>query len=760
MITKSQAKRKQDIKTKLMAAIAMLLVSSIMMVSSTYAWFTLSTAPEVTGIQTAVGANGNLEMALLPSRNLGDIKSEAGDGQKKDIAAKNITWGNLVDLSIPESGTSIYGLERITLFPSALNAASSDANGNPTALATAMLKTPNYGADGRVSALAENTITGKYNSTSTSFMPDDSALGVRAVGVASGMTDRQLDYRNASSAANTAAAAAKTKASQSLNTNGSALANIAIEYGMGADTASFDKNDVAALRAIINDLNGADGAFKKIENAYIQYILAYAASAQSGAEDTVWQAVKGAVNQDGATLTSVITALGGESALPEALKTAISNYYGAVAQIAVADSKLQPLETELATDPAATFDWTEIRDAMTPLANPAKIKVNDILASDVKENLGALVSSVTSQNGLRVIMETGAGVYADIADQCGDYKASITIESVEYGGIVLNNMTARMETKSTVQTPYLNAIGAVVIGAGMPGDGAVGTMPITDMYGYIIDLAFRTNAADSKLKLQVAAADRIYSGNTNEQTMGHGSYMTFAATTPDFSNDQIKELMKAIRIVFFDPLNSNTVIATGKLDADNAALEADGIKANIYLYELSNGTGESYNVHSGEIVESETYYLEQKNYKEEENPAGAEATTTLYTRTGDEGNYTFTPTTYDPEATGATYYVEIDPTYNPAVDAAAEKAAGKTLYVKVAANAGENKKADDVIMPLTQNQAHSLSVLVYLDGNLVGNDDVAATAATSMTGTMNLQFASTATLVPMEYADLHTPAGN
>ena len=66
MITKSQAKRKQDIKTKLMAAIAMLLVSSIMMVSSTYAWFTLSTAPEVTGIQTAVGANGNLEMALLP----------------------------------------------------------------------------------------------------------------------------------------------------------------------------------------------------------------------------------------------------------------------------------------------------------------------------------------------------------------------------------------------------------------------------------------------------------------------------------------------------------------------------------------------------------------------------------------------------------------------------------------------------------------------------------------------------------------------
>ena len=61
-----QEKRRRDIKSKLIAAICMLLVSSIMMVSTTYAWFTLSTAPEVTGINTSVGANGNLEMALLP----------------------------------------------------------------------------------------------------------------------------------------------------------------------------------------------------------------------------------------------------------------------------------------------------------------------------------------------------------------------------------------------------------------------------------------------------------------------------------------------------------------------------------------------------------------------------------------------------------------------------------------------------------------------------------------------------------------------
>ena len=56
----------RSIRKKLMVAIAMVLVASIMMVSASYAWFTLSTAPEVTGITTSIGSNGNLEMACVP----------------------------------------------------------------------------------------------------------------------------------------------------------------------------------------------------------------------------------------------------------------------------------------------------------------------------------------------------------------------------------------------------------------------------------------------------------------------------------------------------------------------------------------------------------------------------------------------------------------------------------------------------------------------------------------------------------------------
>ena len=236
-------KRQQNIKTKLIAAICMLLVSSIMMVSSTYAWFTLSTAPEVTGITTAVGANGNLEIALMPkSGSLDDIQSSVGDsldaaGQTAQKA--NITWGNLVDL---KEG---YGLDQIMLYPAALNAADVDAAGNPTALRAAMLKTPTYGADGRVIELLENTKTSIFENNS--FASAEADRGVRAVGVASGMTDRQLAYRNSQSAAVASVSKAKNAAVTSLTTNGNALAGVAITHG--ADSGGLCASRIASASA-------------------------------------------------------------------------------------------------------------------------------------------------------------------------------------------------------------------------------------------------------------------------------------------------------------------------------------------------------------------------------------------------------------------------------------------------------------------------------------------------------------------------------
>lgn len=750
-------KRQRELKQKLMAAISMLLVSSLMMVTSTYAWFTLSTAPEVTGITTAVGANGNLEMALLPIDGTTatiDANSGVGDAINEDrsnVAEANVTWGNLVDLS----DTTVYGLDKITLFPSALN-----LEDDGKTIGAALLTTPQYGADGRISELAKNTLTGVYSQNA--FTPDEgnnTSYGVRAVGTASGMTDRQLDYRNARSAANTARTQAASSAATALSSNGSALANIAIQYGMNGVAAEFKAADLASLRAIINALNGDSGVFELIEKAYMQYILAYAASSQTGTEDTAWLGIKGLVEATDATLSSVQAGLTTHSVtLPGTAADMITDYNDMVAAVAEADTELKGLEEQAEANPEKTFTWAEIKTAMEPLVNPSMMKINGFLASEVKDNISDLVSSVTSQGGLTVVMESGAGVFADIADHTEDYQASVNIEKVEYNGVALNNMAARMKTDSEKAPNYnLVVLGEAVTAAGAPASGAQGTMPITDMYGYVIDLAFRTNAAESNLLLQQKAVDRIYSDNTNEDTMGHGATMTFKATTPDFTDDQVKTLMSAIRIVFFDPGTKN-VVTYAKLDAANATFDTNGWTAKICLYEKTEG-GTQYKPTTYDPAATGVIYYAQTSTTtytavEGVNASNFDSYTNLYTKNGEEYIAVGSDATY---VEGTTYYAgNTTASYEEITDFTG-LTEGAPVYVKETATDGETLKTDNVIMPLSQNLAQRLSVLVYLDGTKVTNGSVAATAATSMTGSMNLQFASSATLVPMDYANLHTP---
>lgn len=162
------------IRSKLMAAASMLMVGVIMMVSSTYAWFTLSTAPEVKNISTTVAGNGSLEIALVPTTGLlGDIK--AGVAGTKTTVEKNVMWGNQIDLS-----DASYGLSSIELRPASLNIQTGE-NGATTLVAARPLTVAAYGYDGRIASLSDSDIgvRGKYD---TSGFAADGYYGVRAVG--------------------------------------------------------------------------------------------------------------------------------------------------------------------------------------------------------------------------------------------------------------------------------------------------------------------------------------------------------------------------------------------------------------------------------------------------------------------------------------------------------------------------------------------------------------------------------------------------
>ena len=697
-MNKRQSKRQRDIKTKLMAAICMLLVSSIMMVSTTYAWFTLSTAPEVTGINTAVGANGNLEMALQPLNGNSDlITSDVGDSDDAWVL-KNTTWGNLVDVS----DNSTYGLNNVMLYPAALNATDGVIAENPLAI-------PAYGPDGRISQLEyEKTITGVYN-PNKKFLEGftgslggvdqtvTKAYGVRAVGVSSDMSDRQLAYRAATTAANTAAAKAKSVASQSLTANGAALADIAIKHATSDTTETYTKTELIPLQTMLNTLlgtdpNAVDGALEYIEEALIQYALAEALNDVS--DDTYATTVEA---YEGATLATLSTLVGDK--MP-AVTNVIGKLQTAVTNVTNAKSTI---DTLLADTSKTSYAWGDFSDALSKLVNPNLMQINGVPVSELKldwkyiegeelpdgtyvaegetdedkpgkagyvyyeadktpyPNMQRVVDAVLGGgDGLQLIIASGAGVYADIADYCGDYSAAVKLSKVSYGGMSVSNLNAKMTTK-TSQKPTHLADAQAAVRSFQAGQGGGSSAAINDYYGYIIDLAFRTNVAGSNLMLQGEAVDRVYSDGTNEATMGHGATMTFTSTDTAFSAAQVKSLMNCIRVVFFDTDDRN-IIGYARLDQASA-------------------------------------------------------------ETADNGAITMQLVMYDEEAE----------TPAPA--------------------------ADQTIMALEQNTITELSVMVYLDGATITNADV-ANGVSSMTGTMNLQFSSSATLTPMDYTALKEGTGD
>ncbi len=168
------------IRSKLMAAASMLMVGVIMMVSSTYAWFTLSTAPEVKNISTTVAGNGSLEIALMPTNGTFSGITAGAVGGNATVVQKNTRWGNQIILS---DDTDYYGLNSISLNPASLNYTEATETTEATVVADKPLTIATYGSDGRIAALSAEKIGIKGRSTdSNKFNAADGGYGVRAIG--------------------------------------------------------------------------------------------------------------------------------------------------------------------------------------------------------------------------------------------------------------------------------------------------------------------------------------------------------------------------------------------------------------------------------------------------------------------------------------------------------------------------------------------------------------------------------------------------
>ena len=734
-MTKTENKREEKkrkvimpagIRNKLVAAISMLMVASIMMVSSTYAWFTLSTAPEVKGITTNVGANGNLEMMLLnkasftsTEENLG-VESNVGDSmatENKNVIEANLTWGNLVDLS-----NQSYGLNSIVLNPAQLNIDGGKLVGS-------ILKAPSYGNDGRVISIDQNTYTASYTDQQWKLLAnDEKAFGVRVIGTTSGVTARLTEYRAAASQVTIKNNAAQNAAKQSLIDNGQKLANIIVAYALD-ENATFTKEQVSALKDLITALQAANNSAGE---AIVQAVLAYNLSAANTEQlsDADVTAIKTALT--GVTPATIPTSYTKPAdstvtntniQLPAEHDAAKNQWISNDAAISDALTKITTL---LNDDTITEYKYDNIRDIVNGLIDKehATIAGKKNLTSNDKD---AVVNYYTTYNRIDIVMEDGSGIYADIAKLVGDYTASGFKVHVSYNGLNADVPIA-MSTAVVGDGTTYPLISKINKGSAPAADVNANNAPIlTDHFGYALDFGFRTNAASSNLLLQTKGIQRVYTDYQDgeqppEKTQGGGSYMQFTTeNVKQFSVTEVRALMSALRVVFVEPTDIK-VEGDGTVSANYTVLgiakpEITGTTAadtGITTYTGGTVIDKNGNIIAGENVTDDATgaagikaELALYNYTVNEDKSitltGKKGTTS-----GEEGNQTFTP--------------------------------------------------DTVLTALTQNVAKKVTAIVYLDGDIVDNTMV-ANAVRSMKGKLNLQFASDANLVPMQNANMRNDGG-
>ncbi len=253
-----------ELRERVVAVALLLVLSLTMLASASFAWLTISRAPELSGVATTVAANGNLEIALSNAKGDAPAESQIGDSsatEGRSVVESNLTWGNLVNLS-----DASYGLDNLTLRPAQLN--QSD-----------LLVSPLYGAvfqgDGRVEKLSssfayatwqppKDDVDGYFLVTNDKGVRAISSTTIEAVGFA----QQVLEKRNAAEEPNLAAGQEYLAITQNSSWMNS-LANIMGIY-MTAKINS-GQGDESLTNPTINgaDLQNLTAIFEAFRDAYV-----------------------------------------------------------------------------------------------------------------------------------------------------------------------------------------------------------------------------------------------------------------------------------------------------------------------------------------------------------------------------------------------------------------------------------------------------------------------------------------------------------
>lgn len=535
-----------NLRKKMKLTLVLLLICLVLMIAVSYAWLSLSLRPEVTSIDTNIGANGSLEIALLSDETYVDpvlIRTNVGSSAvKQEAVVSNLFWGNVIELSDER-----YGLSRISLLPARLNVTADEAGG--VTVGSNMLQVAAFGLDGRISILSADTVSAVLEEEKFTYYTQQQRYGVRAIGTISNLTSQQTALAGARAQVQTYTAAASRTLRHIWRDNGPGITDILVRrYSEGSD--SFTQADVAVTR---ETLTRAQEAVTYVDAALRQGIIGIAASQIQNESD--FEELAEAVRNTHVPLSMVIQSVGHN--FPEAYVTWIT--------------QLEKMKTDVQTAIKGASSLTEgcTWEQLEPLLD---VVINAEMAYMGKDILASPEAFGNMTEDTVITLPPYSGVLANLSAYAGNFSAFCMWTETN---------SVEVRTADPNETPYLIQLEKTLEEC-KAAFGGWTRANLDDTYGFAVDMAFRCNM-ESNLLLQTTEALRIAGTSEYPATQGSGSYMRF--TSEEMNTEQLLHLMDTIRIGFLD--DRNALVGVAKLNVSNYEEREEGIAAPLYLYEYS-----------------------------------------------------------------------------------------------------------------------------------------------------------------------------
>lgn len=533
-----------DLRKKIKLMIISLLLCLVVLFSASYAWLVLALAPEVTDIDTNVGANGSLEIALLSDQTYVDpqsIRTAVGSsGEVQDALISNQYWGNVIELSDER-----YGMGELSLKPARMNLTVGE-NGS-LFLNESMLKIAEFGLDGRIGMLSAQTVSAVYEERAFTYYVANQRYGVRAIGTLSHITAQQTALAAARTTAQSHTAAASRTAKSIWKDKGAALMDIfSRRYENGEDR--FTGSDVAVIRdtaaEVQKALDYADLAFR-------QGVIGLAAARMT--DEPEFERFCSMVRNTAVPLSSML------NTVAESIPGNFGNWTAQLEQLE--KSVLSVVVGCNALSGGGT--WEQIEPLLDVLVDADKAYLGQYrLATE------EAFSDLDQDNVLT--LSPGSGAMAKIAEYAGNYSTFFRWTERKNVEVI---------TADPVDTPYLihvvDALKNVTAATG-----GWTRANLDDSYGYAMDLAFRCNT-DSDLLLQTVPTLRAEETSEFPVTQGGGSYMRF--TSDHMDTEALLKLMDTIRVGFLN--DRSQLVGVAKLNITNYEEQEEGVFAPLYLYD-------------------------------------------------------------------------------------------------------------------------------------------------------------------------------